>query len=224
MALRLPQDLDARVQAAIRHFRDTRSTQASKQQQSGSVDQGARSAVTGGAQMDGFIDLLAGLAVEFGARRQDVRRGKHGRLPGLFLSSRQWDLVLFHQGQVLCAFRMVSSDKTGDQEPAEGLVNDAIGSAHELWGAYRESAINKGIQPWLGYVLAAEAPRRGRLSSMRHAGHALFCSRLVRERLYSGAALILAQDDGRYLEPADGLTFRHLCRVLASLVSVYTNA
>jgi hypothetical protein len=224
MAIQLPRDLDARVQAAVRHFWDTRSTQASKQQQGGRADQGARSAVTGGAQMDGFIDLLAGLAIEFGARREDVRRGKHGRLPGLFLASRQWNLAVFHNDQVLCAFKVVSSDRTGDREPTEALVNDAIGSACELWGAYRESTINKDIQPWLGCVLAAEAPKRGALSSIRHGGHAQFCSRLVRERLYSGAALLLARDDGRYLDPAVGLTLRHLCRTLAALVSVYANA
>jgi hypothetical protein len=224
MAIQLPRDLDARAQAAVRHFWDTRSTQARKQQQAGGVDQGARSAVTGGAQMDGFIDLLAGLAVEFGTRHRDVRRGKHARLPGLFLSSKQWDLAVFHEDQVLCAFKAVSSDRIGDLEPAEELVNDAIGSACELWGAYRESATNTDIQPWLGYVLAAEAPKRGRLGSMRPGGHALFCSRLARERLYSGAALILARDDGRYLEPAAGLTFRHLCQVLVSRVSVYANA
>ena len=209
---------------AVRHFWDMRATQARKQQQAGGVDQGSRSAVTGGAQMDGFIDLLAELAIEFGARRQDVRRGKRARLPGYFLSSTQWDLVLFHKDQVLCAFRVVASDRTGDREPAKELASDAIGSACELWGAYRESAINKDIQPWLAYVLAAEAPRRGQSSSLRQRGHALLCSKLVRERLYSGTALILARDDGRYLEPADGLTLRHLCRTLAARLSVYTNA
>ena len=42
MALQLPRDLDARVQAAVRHFWDTRSIQSSKQQQGGRADHGAR--------------------------------------------------------------------------------------------------------------------------------------------------------------------------------------
>ncbi len=45
MALQLPRGLDTQVKNAVRHFWDTRSTQAGKQQKGGRADQGARSAV-----------------------------------------------------------------------------------------------------------------------------------------------------------------------------------
>lgn len=52
-------DLDFRLSEAVRQFWATREQQARKQGALGQKDQGARSAVTGGAQMDGFIRLLA---------------------------------------------------------------------------------------------------------------------------------------------------------------------
>ncbi len=235
MAIQLPRDLDASVQAAVRHFWDTRSTQARKQRQAGSVDQGARSAVTGGAQMNGFIDLFAELALWAGARPENILRGSQAVLPGLFCPSRQWDLLVKREEQVVCAYRFASVTGLAAGEELDRRTEEAIASAHDLWGAYRQSAINFDIQPWLGYVLVAEdedsfrpaSRANARVSNMlpefRQASSArrfeLLCSRLVRERLYSDAALLLVKKDGTYTGPADDLTLAHLCRVLVSRVT-----
>ena len=48
-------NLCERVSEAVAHYWITRESQAKKQEISGRADQGLRSAVTGGAQMDGFI-------------------------------------------------------------------------------------------------------------------------------------------------------------------------
>ena len=53
---------------AISRYWLTRQKQSEKQSNSGRVDQGARSAVTGGAQMDGFIDLIHRLDTRSGRR------------------------------------------------------------------------------------------------------------------------------------------------------------
>ncbi|MFB3137511.1 MAG: PaeR7I family type II restriction endonuclease, partial [Nitrospirales bacterium] len=50
-------NLSARSAKAVAHYWGTRAEQRKKQEQGGKADQGLRSAVTGGAQMDGFIDL-----------------------------------------------------------------------------------------------------------------------------------------------------------------------
>jgi len=58
-------EIEKRLQAAVAHFWITRETQAQKQGiASGSKDAGARSAVTGGAQMNGFINLVRDLLCE----------------------------------------------------------------------------------------------------------------------------------------------------------------
>jgi hypothetical protein len=58
---------DHRLRAAIRHFWTTRARQAQKQgAATGAKDAGARAAVTGGAQMNGFITLVRDLLCEGG--------------------------------------------------------------------------------------------------------------------------------------------------------------
>lgn len=54
------------VTEAVRHFWNTRAGQAKKQVDSGRSDQGARGAVTGGKQMDGFVSLVRHVITEAG--------------------------------------------------------------------------------------------------------------------------------------------------------------
>ena len=55
----LSPQLEKRVRQAIKHFWTTRDTQAQQQgSKTGARDAGARTAVTGGHQMDGFISLV----------------------------------------------------------------------------------------------------------------------------------------------------------------------
>ena len=69
-------DLPARVGRAVAHYWETRATQRDKQKQTGKADQGLRSAVTGGAQMDGFIDLFTELIVAAGIPASCVSSGR----------------------------------------------------------------------------------------------------------------------------------------------------
>jgi len=67
MASRHEQDLGKRVAKAVATYWRTRKRQSRKQgAKSGRKDHGARAAVTGGAQMDGFILLLTDVIQEAG--------------------------------------------------------------------------------------------------------------------------------------------------------------
>jgi hypothetical protein len=137
MAIQLPRDLDTRVQAAVRHFWDMRSTQALKQQQSGSVDHGARSAVTGGAQMNGFIDLFADLALWAGARPESILRRPQSELPGLFRPTTQWDLLINRGDQAVCAYKFACQTGSTSEDSfdrVDRIIGEAIVSAHD-WTA-----------------------------------------------------------------------------------------
>jgi len=50
-------DIDKHVTQAVSHYWQTRKAQKEKQKNSSVSDSGMRSAVTGGAQMDGFITM-----------------------------------------------------------------------------------------------------------------------------------------------------------------------
>lgn len=59
-------EINSRTSQAVAHYWTTRAIQQRKQQQSGRLDQGLRDAVTGGAQMDGFIQLFTDLITDSG--------------------------------------------------------------------------------------------------------------------------------------------------------------
>jgi len=59
---KLPENIEGMIGAAVSHYWDTRLSQQQKQQKSGKVDYDLRGAVTGGAQMDGFIELFTCLS------------------------------------------------------------------------------------------------------------------------------------------------------------------
>ena len=65
-------DLARHARRAVRFYWQTRTKQLKKQAGSGARDQGQRSAVTGGAQMDGFIELLTRLVIEAGVDRSHI--------------------------------------------------------------------------------------------------------------------------------------------------------
>jgi hypothetical protein len=77
-------DLPNRAGQAVAHYWKTRTAQRNRQQQTGKADQGLRSAVTGGAQMDGFINLFTELIFAAGIPGDCVHRSKDVELPGFF--------------------------------------------------------------------------------------------------------------------------------------------
>ncbi len=83
--MNLHPDMDKRLQQAIRHFWKIRHTQAQKQgTTTGTKDAGARTAVTGGAQMNGFVSLVHDLLCENGVPRVDIYCEKSVELPGWY--------------------------------------------------------------------------------------------------------------------------------------------
>ena len=59
-------NLEYKVSEAVAHYWLTRKSQKEKQKNRGVSDAGLRSAVAGGAQMDGFIALFKDLIVDAG--------------------------------------------------------------------------------------------------------------------------------------------------------------
>jgi len=91
MALHL--EIEKKLRRAIRHFWSTRDSQAKKQgSKSGSRDAGARTAVAGGHQMDGFVNLVREYSCANGLPRTQVYCNRAVELPGWYRPEKQWDL------------------------------------------------------------------------------------------------------------------------------------
>ncbi len=81
--MRLQPRIDEGLQTAVKHFWNTRETQAQRQGAlSGTKDAGNRSAVTGGAQMNGFINLVRDLLRDTGLSEAYIHCKKRLELPG----------------------------------------------------------------------------------------------------------------------------------------------
>jgi len=221
-------NLDARLAKAVEHFWRTRARQAKRQgAATGKRDQGSRSAVTGGAQLDGFRGLVKEILSESGLPDASVHTKKLV-LPGYFRPTKEWDLVVVCDGKLIAAMEFKSHVGPSFGNNFNNRVEEALGNATDLWAAYRDGVLQPSSQPWLGYLMMLEdhqksispvrvaEPHFSILNDFRGASYMkryeLLCLRLVREKLYDAACLITSSREkgkkGQYTEPSGELSFR----------------
>lgn len=227
--------IERRLRRAIKHFWATRESQAQKQgSKTGSRDAGGRTAVTGGRQMDGFVSLVRNYLCENGLPEAHVYCEKRIELPGWYRPEKQWDLLVIENGQFLAGIEFKSQVGSFGNN-FNNRTEEAIGSACDLWAAYREGAFKPSARPWLGYLMLLEdapgssSPVRAQephfkvFPEFKDASYAkryeILLTKLVRERLYDSACFLLSDSKnglrGKYKEPAAELTFE---KFMASLL------
>lgn len=232
----LSSDLNRRVARAVASYWATRQRQSAKQGATGQRDQGTRSAVTGGAQMDGFVSLVTELIVEAGIEEKHIFHNTALELPGFFRPTKEWDLLVVRDAQLIHALETKSQVGPSFGNNFNNRTEEAMGSALDLWTAYREGAFNKTIRPWLGYIFLLEdcegsqrpvkvkEPHFKVFPEFVNASYArryeLFCRKLVRERHYDTSAFLLSDQQmglkGKFTEPAEDLSFLQFAQSLAA--------
>lgn len=231
----MPQD---DLRAAVQHFWSMRERQTKAQKKKKRKDQGTRGAVTGGAQLDGFVDALVNVLRRAGIEKDHIFLKTSIELPGYFRPTKKWDLVVVRGGQLLAAFEAKSQVGSFGNN-VNNRAEEAIGSAEDLWTAYREGAFNKSAQPWLGYLFMLEDCEKSRkpvqvnephfpvFDEFRGASYMLryelLCRRLVRERKYNATAFLASTQhggvEGQYTEPNPETTYERLCRSLVGHIA-----
>jgi len=226
---------------AVAHYWGTRSAQRKKQEQGGKADQGLRSAVTGGAQMDGFIDFFTELITQTGISNRHIFRKKAVELPGFFRPTKEWDLLGVRDRTLIGALEAKSQVGPSFGNNFNNRTEEAIGSALDLWTAFRERAYLESPQPFLGYFFMLEDceasnrpvgvqephfkvfPEFVGASYMRR--YELFCRKLVLERHYTASAFITSSShdglNGVFKTPADDLSIERFAKVLIAHVSTF---
>jgi hypothetical protein len=236
-----PSHIVALTAAAVSHFWQTRRAQQQKQVDSGLLDAGLRSAVTGGAQMNAFVDLFAQVIVEAGLHSKHIYYNTFLELPGFFRPTKEWDLLVVKDGQLLAAIEAKSQVGPSFGNNFNNRTEEAMGSALDVWTAYREGAFHTSISPFLGYFFMLEDCEKARavvrvkephfpvLPEFKGTSYAqryeLFCRKLVRERHYTASALLMSDsvkgETGEFSEPAPDLSISLFVRALAAHVSAY---
>lgn len=238
---RIIEDLIPYVEAAVAHYWNVRQAQQQRQINQGRPDAGLRSAVTGGAQMDGFINLFTKLIVEAGINERFIFYKQGLELPGFFRPTKEWDLLVVKNGQLLVALEAKSQVGPSFGNNFNNRTEEAMGSALDLWTAFREGAFNIGTQPFLGYFFMLEdcdASRRpvkvkephfkvfpefAEASYMKR--YELFCRKLVLERHYTSTAYVVSDSItgsyGKFKEPALDLTLISFAKQMVAYVGAH---
>jgi hypothetical protein len=236
-----PKNIADRLSKAVARYWQTRAAQRKKQESGGRADQGLRGAVTGGAQMDGFIDLFSDLISEAGMSAKCIFRKRAVELPGFFRPTKEWDILVVREQTLVAAIEAKSQVGPSFGNNFNNRTEEAIGSALDLWTAFREKAYLDSPPPFLGYFFMLEDcdasnrpvtvqephfkvfPEFFGASYMKR--YELFCRKLVLERHYTASAFIGSSSrtgaNGAYTTPADDLSLERFARMLMAHVATF---
>ena len=219
-------DLEARFHQAVQQFWNTRENQQRKQGVSGKVDAGTRGAATGGAQMAALEQLVVDILIQTGLRQLDIRTKRELELPGYYRPEKKWDLLVVSNGQLVTAIEFKSQVGPSFGNNFNNRVEEAVGSATDIWTAYREGRFGTSPRPFLAYFFLLEdcekvhRPVRNEepyfevdpvfKNASYSRRYEILCRRLVLERVYDAASLTLATNEAstRISHPAEDLSFQ----------------
>jgi hypothetical protein len=223
------QDYDRKAHESIQAFWGNREMAKKKQIESGKRDQGERAGVTAGKNMEGFVDLVTDLIHANGLGAAQIHRQRAVlTLPGFFRPTKLWDLLVIHKDQLIAAIEFKSQVGPSFGNNFNNRTEEAIGTAHDFWTAYREGAFGKQPQPFVGWMMlvedaaASRRPVRDRsphfkvFAEFQDASYLkrydVLCQRLVQEQLYTTAALMTstraAAQSGEYGSMSDMTSFK----------------
>ena len=198
-----------------------------------------RSAVTGGAHMDGFVELFADLIVEAGIPREFIFRNSAVELPGFFRPTKEWDFLVIRDRTLIAAIEAKSQVGPSFGNNFINRTEEAINGAVDLWTAYRKGMFATIYQPFVGYVFMMEDcaaahkpitvpkthyPIRPEFRGSSHMENCEnFCRKLIFERHFSATAFITSSRTtgrcGQYKTPSEDLSLMKFARVLAGHVT-----
>lgn len=176
---------------------------------SGRKDQGERASVTAGKNMDGFLSLILDVIHANGLQGAEIHQQRAAlTLPGFFRPTKLWDLLVLYQGELVAAIELKSHVGPSFGNNFNNRTEEAIGTAHDLWTAYREGAFGQQPKPYVGWIVLVEECEKSCASVREKSPHFpvfeefqgasylkrydLLCQKLVQEQLYTSASLIAA--------------------------------
>lgn len=229
-----------KVAQAVKFFWQTRNDQKKKQTKTGKKDQGSRGAATGGNQLDGFTNLISEILIESGVPEGSIYRKRNVTLPGYYRPTKEWDILVVVEGNLIASIEFKSQVGSFGNN-FNNRAEEALGSAMDLWTAYREGAFRESARPWLGYFMLLEEsqeslkpigskePHFPVFDEFQNASYAkryeIFCRKLVRERIYDSACLLLSDQKGgltgKYREPSVEIGFKNFFASLSGKIIAF---
>lgn len=200
-------DYEKKAREATMAFWSNRAKARQKQIEAGKLDQGERAGVTAGKNMDGFLALIIDVVKANGLPHAEIHRQRAVvTLPGYFRPTKLWDVLVINEKRLVAAVELKSQVGPSFGNNFNNRTEEAIGTAHDLWTAYREGAFGKQPRPFVGWMMIVEdAPQSRRHVTDRSPHFPVFrefqgasylkrydilCQRLIQESLYAAASVL----------------------------------
>jgi len=235
------QGYENHVRMAVSHYWATLESQRGRQSAT-DADRGRRAAVTGGKQMDGFCRLFEWVLRQNGLTDASLYHRSRLELPGYFRPTKKWDMLVVHEGHLVAAIEFKSQRGPSFGNNFNNRTEEALGSATDLWTAYRDGAYGEGkLRPWLGWLmLLEESSASTRPISVKEPHFKVFpefhdssyakryeiqLRRLVAEGHFNAAGLLMSTEEsgpaGRYREPTKDLSMKAMIASIAGHAAAY---
>lgn len=200
-------DYEQKASEAVKVFWKNREAAKQKQVEAGKTDRGERAGVTSGKNMDGFSGLIIDIVRANGLVSAQIHQKRAVlTLPGYFRPTKLWDLLVTYKGELISAIELKSQVGPSFGNNFNNRTEEAIGTAHDLWTAYREGAFGKQPRPFVGWLMMVEDAPKSRspvkdmsphfsiFEEFKDASYLkrydLLCQKLMQEQLYTTATLI----------------------------------
>ena len=171
--------------------------------------------------MDGFIALVTHIVRANGLAHASIHlKRRVVTLPGYFRPTKLWDVVVINRHRLVAALEFKSQIGPSFGNNFNNRTEEAIGTAHDLWTAFREGAFGEQTRPFVGWLILVEdadgsrspvrdvSPHFPIFPEFNRASYAerynILCRKLVQEQLYTAASVLLsprsATESGEYAE------------------------
>jgi len=225
---------------SVKAFWGNRDAALQKQIEAGKSDAGSRGAVTAGKNMDGFVALMIDLIEANGLKDATVIR--EGRLPltlpGYFRPTKMWDMLVLRENRLVAALELKSQVGSFGNN-FNNRAEEAIGTAHDLWTAYREGSFGEIPRPFVGWLMLVEdAPESRRPIADRSLHfpiraefqgasyvqrYDLLCKKLVQEQLYTTSTVLAsprtAAKTGKFTEESEMTSLKSFVTTFAGHIA-----
>jgi hypothetical protein len=212
-------DYESKTREAVKAFWGNRAAAAQKQRELSREDAGERAGVTAGKNMDGFMTLLRDVICANGLTDAQMMLSRRVLcLPGFFRPTKLWDLLVINNGRLVAALELKSQVGPSFGNNFNNRTEEALGTAIDLWTAYREGAFGEAPRPFVGWFMLVEdapasrapvresSPHFPSFPEFRSASYLerynILCRKLTQERLYTTATVLAtprtAVDTGAY--------------------------
>ncbi len=231
------------IKKAVRAYWRAKNSAWKKNQGGTRVDQGKRGAATAGKNLNGFSEMLERVVKAEVGSKVEMHRNKAGLvLPGHFRPSKQWDIVVMHQGRLLAALELKSLGGPSFGNNANNRCEEALGSGYDFSVAQREGLFGAGANPFIGYFILVEDEENSRRPAVRgnpsihfqndpifkaasyQERMRILCERMVQERLYTAAATLAtlptAKNTGTYNDFSRDTSLNKLIAIFVATLKI----